>query len=65
MHLILLLMRVKNSKKILNERKGVFAWTYDDMPGIDRTIAEHRIPTDPAKRPVKQKLRRLRLEWAS
>ena len=34
------------------------------MPGIDRTIAEHRIPTDPAKRPVKQKLRRLRPEWA-
>ena len=40
-------------EKILNERKGVFAWTYDDMPGIDRTIAEHRIPTDPTKRPVK------------
>ena len=51
-------------EKILNKRKGVFAWTYDDMPGIDRMIAEHRIPTDPAKRPVKQKLRRLRPEWA-
>ena len=51
-------------EKILNKRKCVFAWTNDDMSGIDRTIAEHRIPTDPTKRPIKQKLRRLRPEWA-
>ena len=34
------------------------------MPGIDRTITEHHIPVDPTKKPVKQKLRRLRPEWA-
>ena len=51
-------------EKILNKRTGVFAWTYEDMLGIDRTIAEHCIPIDPTKRPVKQKLRRLRPEWA-
>ena len=34
------------------------------MPGLDRDIAEHHIPTYPEVRPVKQKLRRLRPEWA-
>ena len=34
------------------------------MPGIDREIAEHRIPTHPHITPVKQKKRRLRPEWA-
>ena len=34
------------------------------MPGIDREIAEHRIPTCSHVTPVKQKKRRLRPEWA-
>ena len=34
------------------------------MPGLDRDIVEHHIPMYPEARPVKQKLRRLRLEWA-
>ena len=34
------------------------------MPGIDREIAEHRIPTYSHVTPVKQKKRRLRPEWA-
>ena len=42
----------------------VFAWSYEDMPGVDRSIAEHTIPTYPNMRPVKQKLRRMRPEWA-
>ena len=33
------------------------------MLGLDRDIAEHHIPTYPEARLVKQKLRRLRLEW--
>ena len=33
------------------------------MPGLDRDIAEHHIPTHLEARPIKQKLRRLRLEW--
>lgn len=32
-----------------------FAWSYDDMPGVDK------IPTDPRFRPVKQKLHRSRM----
>ena len=34
------------------------------MSGVDRTIAEHKILTDPKMRPVKKKLRRMRPEWA-
>ena len=34
------------------------------MPGIDREIAEHKIPLDPKMTPVKQKLRRLKPEIA-
>ena len=34
------------------------------MPGLDRNITEHHIPTYPEARPVKQKLSRLRPEWA-
>ena len=33
------------------------------MPGLDREIAQHYIPTYPDIKPVKQKLHRLRLEW--
>ena len=34
------------------------------MPGIDPGIVQHRIPLDPEARPVKQKLRRIRPDWA-
>ncbi|XP_074290938.1 uncharacterized protein LOC141617671 [Silene latifolia] len=49
---------------LLIEFKDVFAWSYKDMPGIHRKIAEHRIPIKPGFKPVKQKLRRMRLEWS-
>ena len=34
------------------------------MPGIDKDIAQHYIPTREGHKPVKQKLQRLRLKWA-
>ena len=49
-------------KEVLLKRQKVFAWSYEDMPGIDREIAEHRIPTHLHVTPVKQKKRRLRPE---
>ena len=49
-------------KEIIEKRQKVFAWDYEDMPGIDREIAEHKIPTYPHISPVKQKKRRLRPE---
>ena len=47
-------------EKILIKYSKVFAWTYEDMPGIDRDIAQHYIPTKEGCKPIKQKLRRLR-----
>ena len=48
---------------LLIEFKEVFAWSYEDMPGIDIDIVQHCIPIDPTMKPVKQKLRRMKLEW--
>ena len=50
-------------KRILTKRNVVFTWSYEDMPGLNRDIAEHHILTYPEARPIKQKLRRLRPEW--
>ena len=52
----------KIMKELLTKRQKVFAWGYEDMPGIDRSITEHRIPTQPHIMPIKQKKRRLRPE---
>ena len=48
---------------LLTEFKKVFAWSYEDMPGINTDIVHHYIPTDPITKPVKQKLRRMKPEW--
>ena len=48
---------------LLTEFKEVFAWSYEDMPGIDTDIVQHCIPTDLTMKPVKQKLRRMKPEW--
>ena len=48
---------------LLTEFKEVFAWSYEDMPGIDTDIVQHCIIKDPTMKPVKQKLRRMKLEW--
>ena len=47
---------------LLIEFKEVFAWSYEDMLGIDTDIVQHCIPTDPTMKPVKQKLRRMNLD---
>ena len=38
-------------------------WSYENMLGIDTDIVQHCIPIDPAIKPIKQKLRRMKLEW--
>ena len=48
---------------LLTEFKEVFAWSYEDMPRIDIDIVQHYIPTNPTIESVKQKLRRMKLEW--
>lgn len=46
--------------KLLFNYVDVFAWTYQDMPRLDTTIVEHKLPLKPECPPVKQKLRRMR-----
>ena len=43
--------------KFLKNNSDVFAWTHEDMPGIDPSVICHRLNIDPSIRPVKQKRR--------
>ena len=51
----------KDLQELLMEFQEVFAWFYEDMPGIDLEIAQHHIVTYDHMVPVKQKLRRMRI----
>ena len=42
----------------LKENMDMFAWDAEDMPGIDRRVAEHRLSLYPKAKPVQQKQRR-------
>ena len=46
--------------QFLQEYVEVFAWSYEDMPGLDADIVVHRLPTKEDCPPVKQKVRRMR-----
>ncbi|RVW53020.1 Retrovirus-related Pol polyprotein from transposon 17.6 [Vitis vinifera] len=50
--------------QLLRSYLDVFAWSYEDMPGLDPSIVQHRLPLLPHARPVKQKLRRLHPRWS-
>ena len=43
---------------LLKEFKDCFAWEYYEMPGLNRSIVEHRLPIKPRYRPFKQAPRR-------
>ena len=43
----------------LKQYQEVFAWTYEDMPGLDPKLVEHRLVLKPDAKPVKQKLRKM------
>ena len=49
---------------LLRSYLDVFAWSYEDMTGLDPTIVQHHLPILPHARPVKQKLRRLHPQWS-
>src|SRR5262249_41216191 len=40
---------------VLKEYRDSFAWTYEDMPGLDSNLVEHHLPLKPGAKPVKQK----------
>ena len=44
--------------KLLREFKECFAWEYHEMPGLDRSIVEHRLPIKPGYKPHQQHPRR-------
>ena len=50
--------------ELLQEYVDIFAWSYQDMPGLDTDIVVHRLPLKEGCPPVKQKLRRTRPEMA-
>ena len=43
--------------EFLKQNLDVFAWTHEDMPGIDNEVIEHKLNVDPTKKPVQQKQR--------
>jgi len=42
---------------LFREFRDVFAWSYEEMPGIDPRIVVHEIPMYPGAKPVRQRLR--------
>jgi hypothetical protein len=49
---------------LLKEYVDIFAWSYQDMPGLDTNIVVHKLPLREGCPPVKQKLRRTRPDMA-
>ena len=47
---------------LLQDYNDVFAWSYQDMPGLDTDIVVHRLPLKEECAPIKQKLRRVKPE---
>ncbi|MCQ7416301.1 reverse transcriptase domain-containing protein [Salmonella enterica] len=45
---------------LLHEYIDVFAWSYQDMPGLDTSIVVHHLPLKPECKPVRQKLRKMK-----
>ncbi|RDX85481.1 hypothetical protein CR513_33320, partial [Mucuna pruriens] len=50
--------------ELLKEYANVFAWSYQNMPGLDREIVEHKLPLLLGSTPVRQQLQRMRPEVA-
>lgn len=50
--------------EFLSELKDLFTWSYEDMLGLDAVVVFHRLPLKPDCKPVRQKLRRMKPEWA-
>jgi hypothetical protein len=47
----------------LHENMDSFAWTHEDMPGIDPKNIVHCLNTSPGASPIKQKRRKFATEW--
>ena len=49
---------------MLHDYIEIFAWSYEDMSGLDTNIVVHHLPTKEDFPPVKQKVRRMRPEMS-
>ena len=38
--------------EFLKKNLDIFAWTHEDMLGIDNKVIEHRLIVDPTKKPI-------------
>ena len=47
---------------LLQDYNDVFAWSYQDMSGLDTDIVVHYFPLREECAPIKQKLRKVKLE---
>ena len=47
---------------LLKDYQDIFAWSYQDMPGLSSDIVQPRLPLNLECSPVKQKLRRMKPE---
>jgi hypothetical protein len=47
---------------LLKEYSDCFAWDYTEMPRLDRSIVEHRLPLKKGFRPFQQRARQMRTE---
>ena len=46
--------------ELLREFKDIFAWSYQDMPGLNTDIVVHHLPIRQDCKPIQQMLRRMR-----
>jgi hypothetical protein len=53
---------VDKLKTFLKGYMDCFAWSYKEMPGLDPNVAVHYLKIDPTFKPIKQALRRMRIE---
>jgi hypothetical protein len=47
---------------LLNEYADCFAWDYTEIPGLDRSIIEHRLPLKKGFQPFQQQARQMKAE---
>ena len=38
--------------QFLKENLDIFAWSYEDMPGISTKVIQHRLNVDPKRKPI-------------
>jgi hypothetical protein len=53
-------MRADDS--LTEEYSNCFSWDYTEIPGLDKSIIEHRLPLKKGFRPFQQRARQMRTE---